>query len=312
MPNYMQPNTGAISKVAGELNQNIFKPLKTGLDRANRRAVNKKAAAIKYTGPNNPGTNFRTTKAKPAAPAGPPKALGPGSSTGPKALPPGGSSGPSGGPASPFHPNFYNVRQSAVGQSPEGPKAITEGQRQITTGQKQIEAYKPAPKSGIATPYVPQQRVFEMGGGKNPVPKNLQATQRGLFSAGPYKTFPAKAPAVTQEAQMGQMKGQGHLITPGGNISKPALPPKPRNSLQFADTSTKDNSPFPTHQHPAGSSSAILPNLSANESAKTGRPNTFTMGSRNIKGGGIAAMGSQLEQSLAQRPLSLPEQNKRT
>jgi hypothetical protein len=69
-----------------------------------------------------------------------------------------------------------------------------------------------------------------------------------------------------------------------------------RSSLQFSDTSTKDNSPFPTHSHPAGSSSAILPHLTASNSTP-GRPNEFTVGSRNVKGSGIGAMGSMLEQS---------------
>lgn len=288
------PNMGNIDAVAKELNTNIFKPLAHKAFKAAKALQPRTGGPMQYTGGPNI-KNFRTTKAGPKAP---PKAIGPG-----KAVPTqqtlGGQFSQT---ASPFHPNFYNVRQGAVEQAGQGPKAIGMGQKQLPA----------ASKGPIATPYQAPQRTFEMGSGKNPVPKNLQATQRGLFSAGPYKTFPKREAAeVVQPAQMGQIKGQGNLITAGGNISKTALPPA-RNSLQFADTSKKDNSPYPTHEHPAGSSSAILPRLSATETAKTGRPNTFTVGSRNIRGGGIAAMGSMLEQGLAQRPLTLPEPNKRT
>lgn len=81
------------------------------------------------------------------------------------------------------------------------------------------------------------------------------------------------------------------------NSPAPSAPSTPaRNSLQFSDTSSKDNSPFPTHTHPEGSSSAILPHLTASQSTP-GRPNEFTVGSRNVKGSGIGAMGSMLEQS---------------
>ena len=64
-----------------------------------------------------------------------------------------------------------------------------------------------------------------------------------------------------------------------------------QNSAQFANVTTRDNSPFPTHQHPEGSSNLKLQNLSANQP----RQNEFTVGSRNAKPGGIAAKGSQLE-----------------
>lgn len=99
----------------------------------------------------------------------------------------------------------------------------------------------------------------------------------------------------------------------GTNIPTP--PPKATNpggkaapvGPQFADTTPKSNAPFPTHVHPEGSSSQILPNLTANQPA----PNQFTVGSRNIKGGGIAAMGSQLEAGLSSRKFPLPEPRKR-
>lgn len=48
---------------------------------------------------------------------------------------------------------------------------------------------------------------------------------------------------------------------------------------------------FPQHEHPQGSSTAPLPKLTAAQP----KPNTFTVGSRNAKPGGLAARGSQLE-----------------
>lgn len=48
---------------------------------------------------------------------------------------------------------------------------------------------------------------------------------------------------------------------------------------------------FPQHQHPEGSSQQILPHITARQP----RTNEFTVGSRNVQPGGIAAKGSQLE-----------------
>lgn len=94
---------------------------------------------------------------------------------------------------------------------------------------------------------------------------------------------------------------------PGGAYNRPALTgPAPRvfamgsggssvthvqNSSQFANVAPRDNSPFPTHQHPDGSSNLKLATLTANQP----RTNEFTVGSRAAKPGGIAAKGSQLE-----------------
>ena len=64
-----------------------------------------------------------------------------------------------------------------------------------------------------------------------------------------------------------------------------------QNSSQFANVAPRDNSPYPTHQHPEGSSNLKLQNLTADQP----RTNEFTVGSRNAKPGGIAARGSQLE-----------------
>lgn len=64
-----------------------------------------------------------------------------------------------------------------------------------------------------------------------------------------------------------------------------------QNQSQFANVAPRANDPFPTHQHPEGSSNLKLQNLTADQP----RQNEFTVGSRNAKPGGIAARGSQLE-----------------
>lgn len=93
---------------------------------------------------------------------------------------------------------------------------------------------------------------------------------------------------------------------PGGAYNRPALPSGHRGTTpiamgsgssggtvspqQFANVTPRDNSPYPTHQHPEGSSHALLPTLTANQPA----PNQFTVGSRRSSSG-IAAAGSRLE-----------------
>lgn len=93
---------------------------------------------------------------------------------------------------------------------------------------------------------------------------------------------------------------------PGGAYNRPALPSGHRgttpialgsgssggtvSSQQFANVTPRDNFPYPTHQHPEGSSHALLPTLTANQPA----PNQFTVGSRRSTSG-IAAAGSRLE-----------------
>ncbi len=64
-----------------------------------------------------------------------------------------------------------------------------------------------------------------------------------------------------------------------------------QNPSQFANVAPRANDPYPTHQHPEGSSNLKLQNLTADQP----RQNEFTVGSRAAKPGGIAAKGSQLE-----------------
>jgi len=123
---------------------------------------------------------------------------------------------------------------------------------------------------------------------------NKMSSGSSALSSPAPSTTPFHAPDNTQSQQFSNSKGSG------GGESTPGR----------VDVSTKDNSPFPTHVHPENSSNLNLHDLSRKIST-LGKPNPVTMGSRSIKGGGIASMGSQLEEGLATRPLSLPPKRKR-
>ncbi len=168
---------------------------------------------------------------------------------------------------------------------------------------------------GDSTPakpnYAPtnQRRALPSG---TPMPSGAPRTARphGMQPKTPLSGNPAVAalPAGGQPRNTYAMSPKRPAL-PGGAYNRPALTsgsPAPRvfamkpggssstsvqNSSQFANVTPRDNSPFPTHQHPEGSSNLKLPTLTANQP----RTNEFTVGSRNAKPGGIAARGSQLE-----------------
>lgn len=138
------------------------------------------------------------------------------------------------------------------------------------------------------------------------------------FRSGPTGVGPSTTRAITsgpgpQQGHITRLDQTGaHAMTPvrsglpGGAYNRPALPSGHRGTTpvamgsgssggtvspqQFANVTPRDNSPYPTHQHPAGSSHALLPTLTANQPA----PNQFTVGSRRSTSG-IAAAGSRLE-----------------
>lgn len=100
--------------------------------------------------------------------------------------------------------------------------------------------------------------------------------------------------------------GPKRPVLPGGAYNRPALTgPPPRvfamgsggsmtrvqNPSQFANVAPRANDPYPTHQHPEGSSNLKLQRLTSAQP----RPNEFTVGSRAAKPGGLSARGSQLE-----------------
>lgn len=119
-------------------------------------------------------------------------------------------------------------------------------------------------------------------------------------------TTPAGKTVLARNPSKPEYSSGTNIPTPPPTATNPGGKAAPVGP-QFADVTPKSNAPFPTHVHPEGSSTQILPHLTANQP----KPNQFTVGSRNIKGGGIAAMGSQLEAGLSSRKFPLPEPRKR-
>lgn len=123
------------------------------------------------------------------------------------------------------------------------------------------------------------------------------------FSSAPTAQTPIKAkpiPSASFSSQLAPQKpfaGRQGTATAsfssasGNGSAQPSkAPSKPPVSSQFS-SGPKASGGYPQHVPPAGSSTAPLPNLTANQP----KPNTFTVGSRNAKPGGLAAKGSQLE-----------------
>lgn len=117
--------------------------------------------------------------------------------------------------------------------------------------------------------------VAALPSGGQPTTTHAMAPKRPSLPGGAYNR-----PALTSGSPAPRVFAMGP--TPGGSVQK---------SSQFANVTPKANDPYPTHQHPEGSSNLKLQNLTADQP----RQNEFTVGSRNAKPGGIAARGSQLE-----------------
>lgn len=146
----------------------------------------------------------------------------------------------------------------------------------------------PTPNPVTPTPTIaPRIGHIIPGAGKVSIPS--------MERSAPSTIIPQSGDGHVQSQQFSNSKGTG-----GGGESGP----------DRVDVSTKDNSPYPTHVHPANSSDMNMHDLSRKISTP-GKPNPVTVGSRNIKGGGIASMGSQLEAGLRAKPLSLPDKRKR-
>lgn len=184
-------------------------------------------------------------------------------------------------------------------------EALRENTQRKTTMQRQInfahgEALKEAnQRSKITSPGTPRVSVVSSspstpapsGGSvsteqfKPVMPKTVAGTTRNQTMRG------EPVPSVHQEMQRRMGKG-GETMDPVSRRPKPNFPsPHSEAQKRFADVRPKSNAPFPTHQHPQGSSNLKLGNLTAAQP----KPNEFTVGSRAAKPGGIAAKGSQLE-----------------
>lgn len=277
MPNI--PNFGNVAKM-GEGGTNIFE----------HRAVRRFATKI-----------MRKANAKAAAP----KASAPAQS--------GGSANPA--------PNASMGEQMRSGRANRQARAMGISQPRSTSQ-----------ASGKAPSFAPQRTANTAGhrapsfGPPSPSNTPFSNAQRGVpthvappiavnpFSHGPGSSAPqvnsAPKPSINP-FQAPAAATPASTPTHHGTSSAQFVSAPEARSLPHAAVNVGSNSPFPTHVHPEGSSTQILRNTSATESAKGGAPNTFTVGSRNVKSGGIAAMGSRLEAGLNARPLSTPERKRR-
>lgn len=256
-------NMENVSNMGAQFKTNVFeRPARRAMIAGKRLANQKPTPAPTPTGivSGSHTTNFRTTTAGPRQPAG---ALPAGS---PSKTPAAISSGVTGAPA-----------------LPPG-RSIATPYHQGATPHSMVSAAPALPAGkyrGIATPYTPPARVIPMSG-------NAALTNRvnpTVAFSDQTSQSPVNRTAFNQPSAEPFKVNQISNPTPA---AKPVAPP----SQQFSHSESAMS--FPQHVPPAGSSTQVLPRLTAAQSTP-GRPNTFVVGSRNAKAGGIAAMGSQLE-----------------
>lgn len=208
---------------------------------------------------------------------------------------------------------------SAANLKAQGQKNFAQGQAQkVKAAQSAQKAHAAAVKSGAAAPTPgAAPRTFAMPAGPHGVQQRAQkatmasqvnnAHSEAMREAGErHKTMAsqknfAHGQAITEAGKRAREAQKGSSATPT-RAKTTTLAPQPSAAApgpaqasaqgkQFVNVTPKDNSPFPTHQHPEGSSNLRLNNLSDAQPA----PNEFTVGSRANKPGGIASKGSQLE-----------------
>lgn len=277
-------NMAAVSNMGAQFNTNVFEKLAKGSASVAKHIAKNMGQPGVQSGSGK--TNFRATKAAPRTPVG---ALPAGAaSKGPTAV----SSGVTKAPALP--PGTMIATPYHQGATPHSMVPSTPA--------------LPAGKyRGIATPYQGGNRVIPMSGNAaltNRVNPNFSFSDnqshspmnRTQFNQPSNTPFKEPTTMLTRNATK-----QAYSSSPTPPSPPPAAEPKggpaaPTSSLsgQFSNVATKDNSPFPTHEHPAGASNMILPRLTAAQS-EPGKPNEFVVSSRNAKPGGIAAAGSRLE-----------------
>jgi hypothetical protein len=290
------PNLHNIAALGGQFKTNIFEGTAKQLSNEAKSSVKRQISQTRHQ---------RAAAAQQAANT-------------PPAPPPTTMSGPASGPLPPNAAASGRARRQARAMGVQSPTARpTQASGKAPSFAPQNRANTPASGRRMASgakPFVASTPIKAKG----PAPVPTFSSQFPAQQAKPAIPFPSHmthatpkfSNAQTHTPTIGAPKPsinpfQVNTIQPSAP-AKPQAPKPPTHSLQFSDTSTKDNSPFPTHVHPEGSSNAILPHLSATETAKTGRPNEFTVGSRNVRGSGIAAMGSKLEESLMSRPFQTP------
>ena len=176
--------------------------------------------------------------------------------------------------------------QPRVFAMPAGPQGVQQRTQQKTAAANQVKqvnnAHGEALKEAADRAKTMRSQVnFAHGEAHKENNRRTKEAQKG------------SAPTPTRQSSATVAPSSGVPNLPGGPMQRAGSSPAPRaaQGSQFVNVQARDNSPFPTHEHPEGSSNLKLGNLSAAQP----KPHDFTVGSRNVKPGGIAAKGSQLE-----------------
>jgi hypothetical protein len=210
-------------------------------------------------------------------------------------------------------------------------QAVQQSQAQQRTQQQQATAAQQAHTAGVkAGTTAPSPgaapRTFSMPSG--PVG---QASQAAAKMAQQQRTQ-AHGQAIQMQNQMNRQAAQtqaqhakvmkqqintahGEALKMQAGMEKAQTTPQkaPRKAAQPLTVTPKSKA-YPLHQNPPGSSQQRLNTLSDTETAKTGKPNNFSVGSKKpskTNTQGLAAMGSKLEAGLASKKFPLPEPRKR-
>lgn len=168
-------------------------------------------------------------------------------------------------------------------------------QRNFAHGEALKESKQRSKLTSPGTPRVSAPRAASAPPSGGPVTSTQTAnvTPAPVHGTTPRQTFRGSpAPSVHTEMQR-RMGGSGQILDVDRRPTSPQQFRSPGQEARsrMADVRPRDNSPYPTHQHPAGSSNMKLESLTAAQP----KPNEFTVGSRANKPGGIASKGSQLE-----------------
>lgn len=305
-------NTGAISAMGSQFNTNVF----TGIANKAAKSGRKLQAQVN-----------RAARNTPAAPTTPTSNAG-GMPTSSTNLPPDAAAagrarrqaraqaGPAPAPPTPSYPTSPTPHAPGAGGAPVSGFNVQQGrinrQARAQGGANAVpfsHAPSPATAQGPATwssPSSMHARVMPanraMVSQNNPF-QSAAPAQSNVSNSSQFKTAPKPS---TTPFSVGPITPAPQTNTPAApkpstnpfdnksNANAPAQAAQQQLSSQFANTKQGNNAPFPTHQHPSGSSNMILQNASAALS-QPGRPNTMIVGSRNAQPGGIAAAGSRLE-----------------
>lgn len=317
------PNLGAINAMGGQFTSNVFE----GVAKSSAKSSRKLRAQANRQSASNSAPRFHNAAPTPQ----PTAAMGQQMAAGRAARQARAQAGPTPPPTANTSPTPHASGVPAPRTNPVAPGAVAAG-RQARQARAQAARTQPnAVPFSSAPSQAPQHLTQAPTGTRTAAPASHPAPaaapiNRTAFnqpSTNPFQVNQVNQTPAATPAPLPKPPVANPFQAPTGRVApSPIIPTAPSNparvntinnpkpAVQHANVTPQSNAPFPTHVHPAGSSNQVLPNLTAAHS-QPGKPNQFTVGSRNIKGGGIAAMGSQLEAGLSARPLTNPEKKRR-